>query len=77
MIATEHFSEPTKIISLTVRELECLQLLAGGFNYEGISKQLSISGSTVAMHVTNARRKLKATTREQAVALAMRAGLLK
>lgn len=77
MIHNDDVSGNAKVASLTVREVECLDLLAAGQNFECISKRLKISNSTVAMHVTNARRKLKAVTREQAVAIALRMGLIK
>ncbi len=63
--------------SLTVRETECLNALADGLTSAGIARRLEIAVPTVVMHLTNARRKLNATTREQAVAIAMRIGLMK
>lgn len=62
---------------LTSREVECLSALADGLNTVGIAKRLSISVPTVMMHLTNARRKLHAATREHAVAIALRSGVLK
>lgn len=62
--------------SLTEREIECLQLLARGATNDEIAKVVKISPSTVAMHLKNARTKLGATTREQAVALAITRGLI-
>ena len=62
---------------LTPREVECLVALAEGLNSEGIARKLHISVPTVAMHVTNARKKLNAQTREHAIAIAMRIGVLK
>lgn len=62
---------------LTGREIECLSALSDGLNSEGIAKKLSISVPTVMMHLTNARKKLQATTREHAVAIALRSGVLK
>ena len=61
---------------LTPREIECLQALAHGLNNSGIAKQLHIALPTVAMHLVNARRKLHAATREQAVAKAVKSGLV-
>ena len=66
-----------QVANLTARELECLTTLAEGLNNEGIARRLDISIPTVAMHLTNARRKLNATTREQAIAIAIRSGLIK
>ena len=73
-----HHSAASKISGvLSGRELECLGLLADGMNYEQIAKRLRISESTVAMHITNTRRKLNAASREQAIAIALRTGLMK
>ncbi|MEQ1652211.1 MAG: helix-turn-helix transcriptional regulator [Hyphomicrobium sp.] len=63
--------------TLTAREIECLSALTEGLTSEGIARRLSISVPTVTMHLTNARRKLHAATREQAVAIAVRSGLVK
>lgn len=63
--------------ALTAREMECLTALTEGLTSEGIARRLSISVPTVTMHLTNARRKLHAATREQAVAIALRTGLVK
>jgi DNA-binding CsgD family transcriptional regulator len=63
--------------SLTTRESECLIALADGLTSEGIARRLHIAVPTVAMHLTNVRRKLNAQTREQAIAIAMRVGLMK
>jgi DNA-binding CsgD family transcriptional regulator len=62
--------------SLTPREVECLKGLAQGLTNSGISKQLHIALPTVALHLVNARRKLGAVTREQAVAKAVSRGLI-
>jgi DNA-binding CsgD family transcriptional regulator len=61
---------------LTSRELECLQLLARGCANDGIAKELKISLPTVALHLRNARIKLGAATRENAVALAITRGMI-
>lgn len=44
---------------LTEREIEILQLLAGGLNNPKIAKTLSISRNTVETHRKNLKRKLK------------------
>ena len=62
---------------LSPRELQCLTLLAAGFSNEGIAKEVGIRPPTVAMHLANARTKLKAVTREHAVAIAVSKGLIK
>lgn len=62
---------------LTKREVQCLEGLASGLSNAGIAKHLHISLATVALHITNARSKLGAKTREQAVAEAVHRDLIK
>src|SRR5689334_3088127 len=61
---------------LTARERECLIWLASGLRYDRIAERLGICLATVELHVANARRKLGARTREQAVAIAVALRLL-
>ena len=70
-------NKPSEPCNLTSREIECLTELSEGNSCSKIASHLHISVSTVAMHLKNARRKLHAATREQAVALALRTGILK
>ena len=63
--------------ALTSREVQCLEGLARGLGNAEISQQLRISMPTVALHLINARKKLGAVTREQAVALAIKRGILR
>lgn len=64
-------------VKLSPRELQCLSLLAHGQSNDGIAKEIGIRPPTVAMHLANARTKLKALTREHAVAIAVSRGLIK
>jgi DNA-binding NarL/FixJ family response regulator len=61
---------------LTERELEVLRLLADGLSHDEIGAQLSISAETVRTHVRKASDRLRAQTRTQAVATALRLGLI-
>lgn len=61
---------------LSRREGQALTLLAQGYSNRSIAKLLDITTPTVAMHLQNARRRLNARTREQAVAIAMGQGLI-
>jgi RNA polymerase sigma factor (sigma-70 family) len=61
---------------LTQREREVLRLLADGMTNEQIGAELSISPQTVRTHVQKAMDKLGASTRVQAVATALRNGLI-
>src|SRR5581483_3075862 len=61
---------------LTQRERDVLRLLADGLSNEEIGKRLFISAETVRTHVRKAMNKLEADTRTQAVARALRDGLI-
>jgi PAS domain S-box-containing protein len=60
----------------SARELEVLSLLAEGATDPQIAKQLGLSPATVQTHVRNAKAKLGARTRAQAVALVLERGLI-
>lgn len=60
---------------LTPRELEILQLLAGGCGNQDIAHRLYLSPKTVRNHVANILAKLDAPDRAQAIAAAREAGL--
>jgi DNA-binding NarL/FixJ family response regulator len=62
--------------SLTARELEVLTLLAEGLTPDELAAQLFISNRTVGTHIQNIFRKLGVRTRAQAVAVALRQGLV-
>jgi DNA-binding CsgD family transcriptional regulator len=66
--------EPSR--QLSPRERDCLAFVADGKSDWEISELLSLSEATVASHMQNARRKLGAKSRAQAVALGMQAGLI-
>src|SRR5512133_217405 len=61
---------------LTARELEVLQLMAQGLPSKTIGARLHISEHTVKFHVGSILGKLGAASRTEAVALAIRRGLL-
>jgi DNA-binding NarL/FixJ family response regulator len=60
----------------TGRELEVLGLLAGGRTDGQIAELLALSPATVQTHVRNAKAKLGARTRAQAVAISLQRGLI-
>jgi DNA-binding CsgD family transcriptional regulator len=60
----------------TAREREILALLASGSTDGQIAETLSLSPATVQTHVRNAKAKLGARTRAQAVAMALQGGLI-
>jgi len=60
----------------TSREREVLGLLAAGATDEQIAEMLDLSPATVQTHVRNAKAKLGARTRAQAVAMALQHGMI-
>lgn len=63
-------------IPLTPRERECLQWAAVGKSEWEISQILGISEHTSEKHLLNAKMKLRAVNRVQAVAEAIRRGYI-
>ena len=61
---------------LTARELQTLELLAQGSTNKQIAGALGISDNTVRHHVNNIMEKLQVTDRTEAVATALRNGVL-
>ncbi|HXW31064.1 MAG TPA: response regulator transcription factor [Xanthobacteraceae bacterium] len=61
---------------LTARELEVLKLLAEGASNKMIARQLAVSVHTAKFHVASILEKLDATGRTDAVAHAVRLGVL-
>ncbi len=61
---------------LTARELEVLQLLAQGLPSKTVATRLGISEHTVKFHVGSILAKLGAASRTEAVAAAIRRGLI-
>jgi DNA-binding NarL/FixJ family response regulator len=62
--------------SLTPREREVLELLAGGASGEEISESLHIAPLTVRTHIRNLMSKLGVHSRLEAVSFALRNGLI-
>lgn len=62
--------------SLTSREVEVLQQVAGGNRNRDIAKRLFISEETVKVHIKHIMEKLDANDRTQAIAIAVRRGII-
>jgi DNA-binding NarL/FixJ family response regulator len=62
--------------TLTVRQREILQMLADGMQTDAVARQLGLSTETVRTHTKRILAKLHADTRTQAVAIAIRNGLI-
>jgi len=71
-------SSPQPALSqpLTQREIELLQLMASGMSNKAIAEELHIGENTVKYHLKNIMQKLEVQNRTEAVARAMRIGLL-
>jgi DNA-binding NarL/FixJ family response regulator len=77
-LAARALMQPRRANSaLTVREQDVLRLLAEGLRNDAIGHRLGISGETVRTHVQKACQRLGASTRTQAVATALRDGLIR
>ena len=55
-------------VSLSPREVGVLRLLAMGYRYEDIGRELDISPRTVKMHASNVRKKAGVSNRQQLLA---------
>ena len=62
--------------ALTPRELEVLQHIASGNRNREIAEQLFISEETVKVHIKHIMEKLRASDRTEAVAIAIRRGII-
>ena len=62
--------------ALTAREIEVLGEIAGGNRNRDIAERLSISEETVKVHIKHIMDKLGARDRTQAIAIAVRRGLI-
>lgn len=68
----EHYSDE----SLTPREIGVLQHVAGGNRNRDIAERLFISEETVKVHIKHIMGKLGASDRTQAIAIAVRRGII-
>ena len=74
-IAT-HLAERLSDEALTDREIEVLKHIAGGNRNRDIAERLFISEETVKVHIKHIMEKLGASDRTQAVAIAVRRGII-
>ena len=68
----EHYSDE----ALTAREIDVLRHIGGGNRNRDIAERLFISEETVKVHIKHIMEKLGATDRTQAVAIAVRRGII-
>jgi DNA-binding NarL/FixJ family response regulator len=62
---------------LTPHELRLLRLLADGHNYKTAAAELDVSVNTIAFHIRHIYEKLQVHSKSEAVAKALRTGLLR
>lgn len=80
-LATLHARQPAALAeetdtTLSAREVAALACVFAGLTDAGVGQKLGVSERTARFHIDNARRKLGAKTRAQAVATALALGLL-
>ena len=63
-------------VTLTPREQEVLELIAGGLSNKAIQEKLTLSKNTVRTHIKNLYSKLGVHSRTQAIQQARKLGLL-
>jgi DNA-binding NarL/FixJ family response regulator len=68
----EHYADE----DITAREIEVLQHIAGGNRNRDIAEKLFISEETVKVHIKHIMEKLGASDRTQAVAIALKRGII-
>jgi DNA-binding NarL/FixJ family response regulator len=66
----------SELADLTPKQIEVLQLLAGGYERKEIAERMGIGEETVKSHLAEARRRLGARTSAQAVAIGVANSLL-
>lgn len=71
-----HLAEHLSDEALTHREIDVLKHVAGGNRNRDIAEKLFISEETVKVHVKHIMEKLGASDRTQAVAIAVRRGII-
>ena len=77
-VLIKKMNEPAEpAYDLTERERDILKLMVEGLSNADIAERLIVSQSTVKFHVSNVLSKLGATSRTEAVAIAMKHNLVK
>jgi DNA-binding NarL/FixJ family response regulator len=71
-----HIAEHMSDEDLTAREVEVLRKIAGGNRNKDIAEILFISEETVKVHIKHIMDKLGAKDRTQAIAIAVRRGII-
>lgn len=73
---SEEAQDPTELVSLTPRQIQCLTRIAAGESSAQIALALGLSKRTVDEHVRDACAKLGVRKRSQAVAKTISLGII-
>ena len=63
--------------NLSPHEIRLLSLLIDGYNFKTAAHELGVTRSTIARHMRNIYEKLQVHSKSEAVAKALRSGLLR
>jgi len=77
MAGFQHLTEQAENAALTKREIQLLHWMVEGHSNKEIAKELFISENTVKYHIRNIFQKLEVQNRTEAVAYALREGLIR
>lgn len=77
VVSTFRIEGDPPLRGLTNRETDVLNALGAGYTYGGVAELLGVSVDTVRQHVRNLYRKLHASSKAEAIAVAMRAGWIR
>lgn len=76
-IVRDHLPKPSAVqMHLTPQELNCLRWTSQGKTSWEVSRIMSLSEATVTFHLKNAMKKLGASNRPHALAIAVRTGII-
>lgn len=70
-----NYRQSKKVVDLTKRERQILQLIAEGFTSKEIARQLNLSSNTVRVHRTNIMRKLDIHNQAGLIRFALKEGI--
>ncbi|MGH2811488.1 MAG: response regulator transcription factor [Actinomycetota bacterium] len=70
------YMEPESAPGLSPRQSQVLVLIARGFDTAGIAREIGLSRSTVQVHTAKIFRRLRVSSRTEAVVAALRDGIL-
>ncbi|WP_305788025.1 response regulator transcription factor [Symbioplanes lichenis] len=75
-MSTSHPDTADVAKALTARQTEVVRLAASGLTAKETARRLGISKTTVDEHLTEARRRVGATTKSHLVSLAIASGIV-